>query len=71
MSDTPTPTADDWNPPLDDEEAALLYAIRAIHEDAARSAKPYVDRLVALRSRRPPSILITKAQAEAFGIKLP
>lgn len=54
---------------FDEEERFLIGKIQRIQEEAQRTAKPYVDRLVHLRSLRPmPPMIITAEQARAFGL---
>lgn len=52
-----------------DEEELLIEHIQQLQEAYNRAAKPFVDRLVALRSLRPmPSMLVTYEQAQALGL---
>jgi hypothetical protein len=43
---------------LDDEERCLREVIALLHEEYARAAKPYIDRLVTLHCMRPPAPLV-------------
>lgn len=54
-----------------DEEALLIEHIKALQREYEAAAKPFVDRLVALRSLRPmPPMLVTYEQAQALGIEV-
>ena len=54
-----------------DEEALLIDVLNQLQESYNRAAKPYVDRLVVLRSLRPmPPMLVTYEQAKALGIEV-
>lgn len=54
---------------FDEHERFLIGEIQKIQEAYQLAAKPYVDRLLALRSLRPtPPMLITAEEAKAFGL---
>ena len=54
-----------------DEEELLIEQIKQLQEAYNRAAKPFVDRLVALRSLRPmPPMLVTYEQAQKLGIEV-
>jgi hypothetical protein len=46
---------------LDDEERNLREILHALHEEYARAAKPYIDRLVEINTIRPPAPLVLPA----------
>jgi len=56
---------------MDEQERLLVGMIRDIQEQYHRAAKPYVDRLMYLRSLRPmPPMIITIQQAKDLGLKV-
>lgn len=53
----------------DSEERYLLEVLAMLRENYAKSAKPYIDRLVAIRSMQQPSpMIVTHEQAQALGL---
>jgi len=57
--------------PLDDEERYLREMLALLQESYAKAAKPYVDRLVELYSRRSPApIIVTLDQARQMGVDI-
>lgn len=57
-------TADDH---VDAEERYLIDAINALRREYEQAAKPYVDRLVYLRSIRAPRYILSVDEAAAFA----
>jgi len=54
------------------EERHLHEMLRMLQESYAKAAKPYIDRLAAIQSARPPPpMLVTREQAEAMGLVVP
>ena len=53
---------------LEDQERYLLDMLHAILESHENAAKPYLERLFAIRSRRiPKQIVVTEEQARQMG----
>ena len=52
------------------EERYLRETLAMLQESYAKAAKPYIDRLASLHSRRVPQILVTVEQAQALGLML-
>ena len=51
------------------EERYLRETIAMLQESYAKAAKPYIDRLVAIRATRPPApMMVTIEQAQALGL---
>ena len=50
------------------EERYLRETLAMLQESYAKAAKPYIDRLVALRSRSVPQMLVTVEQAQSLGL---
>lgn len=56
---------------MDEQERFLVGMIQSIQEQYQQAAKPYVERLVYLRSLRPmPPMIITAQQAHDMGLKV-
>lgn len=53
------------------EERYLRETLAMLQESYAKAAKPYIDRLAALHSRRVPKIVVTVEQAQALGLMPP
>ena len=54
------------------EERYLRETLAILQESYSKAAKPYIDRLVAIHSMRPPApMMVTLEQAEAMGFKAP
>jgi hypothetical protein len=56
---------------MTDEEQYLHETLDWIREDYARAAKPYIDRLIFLKSLKPTQYVITEEQAKIMGINYP
>jgi len=57
---------------FDDAEERYIHETLAIlRQSYEKEAKPYIDRLVAIRSARTPRMLVTVEKAEAMGFKVP
>ncbi len=52
----------------DDHERKLLEIIASIQKDYEKAAKPYVDRLIAIRQRRIPQMIVPLEKAQALSI---
>ena len=53
---------------LEDQERYLLDMLHAIRESHDKAAKPYLERLLEIRSRRiPKHIVVTEEQARQMG----
>ncbi len=52
----------------DSEERYLRETLAMLQESYAKAAKPYIDRLVAIRSLRTPQMFMTVEQAQELGI---
>ena len=53
------------------EERYLRETLAILQESYSKAAKPYIDRLVVIRSTRPPApMMVTREQAEAMGFKV-
>lgn len=60
---------DDFN---NAEERYLLEMLAILRESYEKMTKPYIDRLVSIRSMRPTApMLVTRQQAEALGLLPP
>jgi hypothetical protein len=55
----------------DAEERYIHQTLAMLQESYAKAAKPYIDRLVAIRSLRPLQMVVTREQAEAMGFTVP
>ena len=55
----------------DAEERYLHETLAMLQESYAKAAKPYIDRLVAIRRLKPLQMVVTREQAEAMGFTVP
>jgi hypothetical protein len=57
---------------FDDAEERFIHQTLAIlRESYEKEAQPYLDRLMAIRARKPLRMMVTVAEAEAMGFKAP
>lgn len=57
--------------PYEAEERYLRDTLAMLQESYTKAAKPYLDRLVAIHSIKPMRMMVTVAEAEAMGFKVP